>query len=110
MLVFGGWELLCPEAVELVVYEALSPKYAGYGLLGAASDIGRGTLLTGGWGRLRGRVLRMPWCGRFICPLLDAGLGLRYLVTPVEVRFGHPLRNPRRIAFRRVDNLGLHND
>ena len=24
MLVFGGWELLCPEAVELMVYEVLS--------------------------------------------------------------------------------------
>jgi hypothetical protein len=44
MLAFGGWGMLCPEAEELVVYVALSPKYAGYGLLGAASDIGRGTL------------------------------------------------------------------
>jgi hypothetical protein len=48
MLAFGGWGLLCPEAEELVVYEASSPKYVGYGLLGAASDIGRGTLSAGG--------------------------------------------------------------
>jgi hypothetical protein len=48
MLALGGWGLLCPEAEELVVYEASSPKYAGYGLLGAASDIGRGTLSAGG--------------------------------------------------------------
>ena len=109
MLAFGGWGLLCPEADELLVYAVPSSKYAGYGLLGAASDIGRGTLSAGGWGGLRGRVLRIPWCGRFIWPLLDAGLGFRYLVTPVEVRFGHPLRNPRRIDFWNVDNRGLQN-
>jgi hypothetical protein len=45
-----------------------------------------------------------------MCPLLDAGLWLRYLVTPAEVRFGHPLRNPCRSALRKVEIRGLHND
>jgi hypothetical protein len=56
------------------------------------------------------RVLCIPILGRFMWPLAIAGLGLRYLVTPTTVRFGHPLRKPRRIAFRSVEMRGLHNN
>ncbi len=52
----------------------------------------------------------MPWHGRFMCPLAMAKLGLRYLSTNVFVKSGHPLRNPRRMALRRVEILGLHRD
>jgi hypothetical protein len=55
-------------------------------------------------------VLRMPHCGCFICPFAVAGLGLRYCVTSCDVRLGHPLRYPRRIALRRVEILGLQRD
>jgi hypothetical protein len=45
-----------------------------------------------------------------MCPFADAGLGLRYLVIPVAVRFGYPLRKPRLMALRSVDSHGLHDD
>ena len=43
-------------------------------------------------------------------PLAVAGLGFKYLSINFSERFGHPLRNPRRTAFSRVDIFGLHND
>ncbi len=55
-------------------------------------------------------VLRIPILGCFMWPLAIAGLGLRYSVTPSAVRFGHPFRKPRRIAFKSVEMCGLHND
>jgi hypothetical protein len=58
----------------------------------------------------RGVVLRIPWWGRFMWPFAVAGLGLRYLVTPLAVKFGHPLRKPLRMALSRVDIRGLHRD
>jgi hypothetical protein len=39
-----------------------------------------------------------------------AGLGLRYLVTPLAVKFGHPLRKPLQMALSRVDIRWLHRD
>ena len=54
------------------------------------------------------RVLQMPWHGHYMCPFADAGLGVRYLTTPVAERFGHPLRKLHRIAFNKVDMCGLH--
>ena len=57
-----------------------------------------------------GVVLQIPWWGLFICPFAVAGLGLRYLVSPLAVRFGHPLRKPRRMALSRVDIRGIHRD
>ncbi len=58
----------------------------------------------------RGVVLRIPWWGRFMWPFAVAGLGLRYLVTPLAVKFGHPLRKPLWMALSRVDIHGLHRD
>ncbi len=55
-------------------------------------------------------VLQIPICGYFMCPLAFAGLGLRYCVTPVAVKLGHPLRYTRQMAFRTVEILGLHKD
>ncbi len=65
-----------------------------------------------GMGRRGGRgvVLQIPWWGRFMWPFAMAGLGLRYLVMPLAVRFGHPLRKPLRMALSRVDIHGLHRD
>ncbi len=57
-----------------------------------------------------GRVLRIPWLGRFICPLAVAGLGLRYLETPFAVRLEQLFRYLRQVALRRVDILGLQRD
>ncbi len=57
-----------------------------------------------------GVVLRIPWWGCFMWPFAVAGLGLRYLVTPLAVKFGHPLRKPLRMALSRVDIRGLHRD
>ncbi len=37
-------------------------------------------------------------------------MALRYLVTPLAVKFGHPLRKPLRMALSRVDIRGLHRD
>jgi hypothetical protein len=45
-----------------------------------------------------------------MCPLAKAGLEFRYLMKPVEVRLGHPLRKPRMMALSRVDRRGQHND
>ena len=55
-------------------------------------------------------VFCIPFLGHFMWPLAVAGLGLRYLVTPTAIRFRHPLRKPRRIAFRSVEMRGLHNN
>jgi hypothetical protein len=65
-----------------------------------------------GMGRCGGHgvVLQIPWWGRFMWPFAVARLGLRYLVTPLAVKFGHPLRNPLRMALSRVDIRGLHRD
>ena len=35
-------------------------------------------------------------------PLAVAGLGLRYCVTPLTERLGHPWRKPSQIALRNV--------
>ncbi len=51
-----------------------------------------------------------PRRGRFIYPFAMAGLGLRYFVTPCDVRLGHPLRYSRQIALRRVEIVGLQRD
>ena len=58
----------------------------------------------------RGKVLRIPWWGRFMWPFAVAGLGFRYLLTPLAVRLGHPLRKLRQIALRSVEMCGLHKD
>ncbi len=57
-----------------------------------------------------GVVLRIPCRGRFIWPFAVAGLGLRYLFISLTLMYGHPLRNPRLVALRRVEIFGLHND
>jgi hypothetical protein len=59
---------------------------------------------------VRVRVLRMPYRGRFMCPLAVAVLRLRYLRINFTDMLGHPLRNPQRTAFRRDYTLGLHRD
>ncbi len=46
----------------------------------------------------------------FMYPLVVAGLGLRYFVTPAAVSFGHLLRYPQWIAFKSIEILGLHKD
>ena len=53
-------------------------------------------------------VLRIPFLGRFICPLAVAGLGFKYLVTRSSDRSGHPFKKPFLMAFKREDILGLH--
>ena len=53
-----------------------------------------------------GVVLRMPCRGRFMRPLAVAGLGMRYFSISFFLMFGHPLRNPFRVAFNSVDILG----
>ena len=53
-------------------------------------------------------VLRIPFLGRFMCPLAVAGLGFKYLVTSSSDRLGHPFKKPFRNAFKREDILGLH--
>ncbi len=53
-------------------------------------------------------VLRIPFLGRFMCPLAVAGLGFKYLVTSSSDRLGHPFKKPFRKAFKREDILGLH--
>jgi hypothetical protein len=52
-------------------------------------------------------VLRIPFLGRFMCPLAVAGLGFKYLVTSSSDRLGHPFKKPFRKAFKREDILGL---
>jgi hypothetical protein len=53
-------------------------------------------------------VLRIPFLGRFMCPLAIAGLGFKYLVISSSDRLGHPFKKPFRKAFNREDILGLH--
>ncbi len=53
-------------------------------------------------------MLWIPCPGRFMWPLAVAGLWLRYLITPLAVRLGHPLRYPRWFALRSVEIFGLH--
>ncbi len=55
-------------------------------------------------------VLCMPIRGHFMWPLAVVGLGLRYLVTPAELRFGHPFKKPHLIALSKVEMRGLHID
>ena len=55
-------------------------------------------------------VLRIPFLGRFMCPLAVAGLGFRYFVTSSLLRSGHPLRKPFFNAFMRLDIVGLQSD
>ncbi len=43
-------------------------------------------------------------------PFAVVGLGLRYLRMSFLDIFGHPLRKPFRVAFDRVEILGLHKD
>ncbi len=43
-------------------------------------------------------------------PFAVTVLGLRYLRINRSDKMGHPLRNPRRMALRRVEILGLHRD
>ncbi len=57
-----------------------------------------------------GRVLFIPCCGRFMCPLVVPGLAFRYLVMSFLVILGHPLRKSFCVAFNNVDILGLHKD
>ncbi len=53
-------------------------------------------------------MLLIPFFGRFMCPLVVAGLGFKYLVTSSSDRLGHPFKKPFRKAFNREDILGLH--
>ncbi len=55
-------------------------------------------------------VLRIPWCGRFMCPFAVAGLGFKYFNTNCSLMFDHPLRKPRLTALRKVEILGLPNN
>jgi hypothetical protein len=55
-------------------------------------------------------VQLMPICGRFMWPLAVPGLGLRYLVTPAALIFGHPFTKPRLMALSKVEMQGLHKD
>ncbi len=55
-------------------------------------------------------VLRIPWCGLFICLLAVAGLGLRYLSIKISLIFRQPIRNPCHVALSSVEIFGLHND
>jgi hypothetical protein len=57
-----------------------------------------------------GLVLCILWHRRFIWPFAVAGLGLRYLLISLTLMYGHPLRNPRLVALRRVEIFGLHNN
>ena len=57
-----------------------------------------------------GVVLLIPYRGSFIHPFAVAGLGLRYFKISSSVIFGHPLRNPFRVAVNNLDILGLHSD
>ena len=57
-----------------------------------------------------GVVLRIPWRGRFMCPLAVAGLGFKYLRMSFSEMLGHPFRKPFRVALRSLDILGLHSD
>jgi hypothetical protein len=43
-------------------------------------------------------------------PFAVAGLALRYLRINFSIIFGHPFKNPLRMAYRRVEILGLHRD
>ncbi len=78
-------------------------------LMGAACSFGS-CWSDGGARGCRFVVLQIPWWGRFMWPFTVAGLGLRYHVTPLAVRLGHPLRNLHHIAFRSVDGHRLHRD
>ncbi len=62
-------------------------------LMGAACTFGS-CCSDGGACGCRCVVLWIPWWGRFMWPFAVAGLGLRYRVTPLSVRLGHPLRKP----------------
>jgi hypothetical protein len=77
-------------------------------LSGTAENVITGTIGVGVF-RALGVVLRIPRRGRFICPFAVAGLGLRYLRISFSLIWGHPLRNPCRVAFNSVDIFGLHN-
>ncbi len=57
-----------------------------------------------------GVVLRIPWCGLFMWPLAVAGLGFRYLRISFLEIFGHPFRNPFRVALSSLEMVGLHSD
>ncbi len=93
----------------MIVGAAVAP-YAGPWYRGGSSNSGS-TLIVVGLSRVAlGVVLRMPYLGRFICPLAVAGLALRYLDTRLTLKFGHPLRKPLLMALRRVDIFGLHSD
>ncbi len=90
--------------------------------MGACITGGRGRWIGGRWwvtlpiGRIPvgntglGVVLLIPCRGLFMCPLAVAGLALRYLLMSFLLMLGHPLRNPRLTALRRVNIFGLHND
>ena len=45
-----------------------------------------------------------------MCPFAVAGLGLRYLRINSSLIFGHPLRNPLRVALINLEIFGLHKD
>ncbi len=62
------------------------------------------------YGETLWRVLRMPWRGRFMCPLVVAGLGFRYFFTFRADRLGHPFKYPFLIALSKVAIVGLHNN
>ena len=55
-------------------------------------------------------VLCIPFAGHFMCPFAVTVYGGRYLVMRASGMFGQPLRNPVRVALRRVDMGGLHMD
>ncbi len=51
-------------------------------------------------------VLRIPWCGLFMCPLAVTGLGLRYFGIKFLSIFGQTVKNPRPVALSSVEILG----
>ncbi len=57
-----------------------------------------------------GHVLLIPWRERFMCLFAVAGLQFKYLLINSLLMFGHPFKKPCRVAFNRVEIVGLHKD
>ncbi len=72
------------------------------GLVGVGAAMGSGASLR--------CMLWVPNYRHFMCPLVVAGVGLRYFVTLLTIRVGHHLRYPRWMVFKSVEILGLHKD
>jgi len=55
-------------------------------------------------------VLLIPCWGHFMCPFAITGLEFKYLRINFLLMPGHPFKNPRLVAFNRVEIFGLHKD